>query len=153
MSKLARDEEEELIARSQRGDVAAFNQLVLRYQQIVYSAVYRVVGDPDTAADVTQDAFLAAFRGIHSYRGGASFRAWLLPSCATCRDSPTKKSPKPHRQLSGLYARASRAVVRVYAPISISTGNFYHVTIVLPEVMSDTKTEHRRGTRERASDN
>ncbi len=78
MSKLARDEEEELIARSQRGDVAAFNQLVLRYQQIVYSAVYRVVGDPDTAADVTQDAFLAAFRGIHSYRGGASFRAWLL---------------------------------------------------------------------------
>ena len=78
MSKLARDEEEELIARSQRGDVAAFNQLVLHYQQIVYGAVYRVVGDPDTAADVTQDAFLAAFRGIHSYRGGASFRAWLL---------------------------------------------------------------------------
>lgn len=78
MSKLARDEEEELIARSQRGDVAAFNQLVLHYQQIVYGAVYRLVGDPDTAADVTQDAFLAAFRAIHSYRGGASFRAWLL---------------------------------------------------------------------------
>ncbi len=78
MSKLARDEEEELIARSQRGDVAAFNQLVLHYQQIVYGGVYRLVGDPDTAADVTQDAFLAAFRGIHSYRGGASFRAWLL---------------------------------------------------------------------------
>jgi RNA polymerase sigma-70 factor, ECF subfamily len=77
MSKLARDEEE-LIARSQRGDVAAFNQLVLGYQQILYGAVYRLVGNPDTAADVTQDAFLAAFRAIHSYRGGASFRAWLL---------------------------------------------------------------------------
>jgi RNA polymerase sigma-70 factor, ECF subfamily len=78
MNKLARDDEEALIARSQRREVAAFNQLVLRYQQIVYGAVYRLLGDADTAADVTQDAFLAAFRGISSYRGGSSFRAWLL---------------------------------------------------------------------------
>jgi RNA polymerase sigma-70 factor, ECF subfamily len=80
MSKLARDDddEEELIAHSQRGEVAAFNQLVLRYQQIVYGTVLRMLGDPDTAADVTQDTFLAAFRAINSYRGGASFRAWLL---------------------------------------------------------------------------
>ncbi len=78
MNKLALDGEEELIARSQRGEVAAFNQLVLHYQSIVYGAVYRLLGDPDTAADVTQDAFIAAFRGISSYRGGSSFRAWLL---------------------------------------------------------------------------
>ena len=78
MNKLARDDEEELIARSQRGEVAAFNQLVLHYQQIVYSAVYRMLGNPDTAADVTQDAFMAALRGISTYRGGSSFRAWLL---------------------------------------------------------------------------
>jgi len=37
-----------------------------------------MLGDPDTAADVTQDAFLAAFKGISSFRGGSSFRAWLL---------------------------------------------------------------------------
>src|SRR6266487_6392567 len=78
MNKLARDDEEELIVRSQRGEVAAFNQLVLHYQQIVYGAVYRLLGDPDTAADVTQDTFIAAYRGITSYRGGSSFRAWLL---------------------------------------------------------------------------
>jgi RNA polymerase sigma-70 factor (ECF subfamily) len=78
MNKLALDGEEELIARSQRGEVAAFNQLVLHYQPIVYGAAYRLLGDPDTAADVTQDAFIAAFRGISSYRGGSSFRAWLL---------------------------------------------------------------------------
>jgi RNA polymerase sigma-70 factor (ECF subfamily) len=77
MSILAQDEEE-LIKRSQHGDVAAFNQLVLHYQQIVYGAVYRMVGNPDVAADVTQDAFFAAFRGISSYHGGSSFRAWLL---------------------------------------------------------------------------
>jgi RNA polymerase sigma-70 factor (ECF subfamily) len=77
MNRPAQDEEE-LIKRSQHGDVAAFNQLVLHYQQIVYGAVYRMVGNADVAADVTQDAFLAAFRGISTYRGGSSFRAWLL---------------------------------------------------------------------------
>jgi len=78
MAKLVRDDEEQLIARSQRGDVEAFNQLILRYQQTTYGVVYRMLGNPDVAADVTQDALLAAFRAIHSFRGGSSFRAWLL---------------------------------------------------------------------------
>ncbi len=72
------ENEAQLITRSQRGDVAAFNQLVLHYQQAMYAVVYRMLGNADTAADVTQDAFLAAFRGINTYRGGSSFRAWLL---------------------------------------------------------------------------
>ncbi len=78
MRQPVRDDEELLIARSQRGDLQAFNQLVLLYQQAVYSLVFRMLGNPDNAADITQDAFLAAFRGINSYRGGSSFRAWLL---------------------------------------------------------------------------
>ena len=78
IEKLLRDDEERLIARSQHGDVEAFNQLVLHYQQAVYGVVFRILGNPDTAADTTQDAFLAAFKGIRSYRGGTSFRAWLL---------------------------------------------------------------------------
>lgn len=78
MAELMRDDEEQLIARSQHGDVNAFNQLILRYQQTVYGVVFRMVGNVDAAADVTQDAFIAAFRGIQSFRGGTSFRAWLL---------------------------------------------------------------------------
>src|SRR6266700_2158045 len=61
MAKLVRDDEEQLIARSQRGDVNAFNQLVLRYQQMTYGAVLRMLGDADVAADITQDAFIGAF--------------------------------------------------------------------------------------------
>jgi RNA polymerase sigma-70 factor (ECF subfamily) len=67
-----------LITRSQRGDVNAFNQLVLHYQQTTYNVVLRMLGDRDAAADVTQDTFIAAFRAIQSFRGGSSFRAWLL---------------------------------------------------------------------------
>jgi RNA polymerase sigma-70 factor (ECF subfamily) len=78
MNKLAHDEEEQLIVRSQQGEVSAFNQLVLHYQQLLYSTVFRLLGDPESAADVTQDAFLAAFRAINTYHGPASFRAWLL---------------------------------------------------------------------------
>jgi RNA polymerase sigma-70 factor, ECF subfamily len=78
MSQSTREYEEQLVVRSQRGDVNAFNQLVLRYQQTVYGVVFRMLGNPDIAADVTQDAFIAAFRSISTYRGGSSFRAWLL---------------------------------------------------------------------------
>ena len=78
MAELVRDDEEQLIDSSQHGDVNAFNQLILRYQQTVYGVVFRMVGNVDVAADVTQDAFIAAFRGIQTFRGGTSFRAWLL---------------------------------------------------------------------------
>lgn len=78
MSKSVRDDEEQLIVRSQSGDVNAFNQLVLRHQQTIYGAVFRLLGDYDVASDVTQDTFVAAFRSIKTYRGGSSFRAWLL---------------------------------------------------------------------------
>jgi RNA polymerase sigma-70 factor, ECF subfamily len=78
MAELVREDEGELIARSQLGDVSAFNQLVLNYQQSTYGVVFRMLGDRDIAADVTQDVFIAAFRGIQSFRGGSSFRAWLM---------------------------------------------------------------------------
>ena len=78
MNKLARDEETLLIARSQQGDIEAFNQLIERYQQIMYGTAYRIINDYDAASDITQDAFIAAFKSIQTYRGGTSFRAWLL---------------------------------------------------------------------------
>jgi RNA polymerase sigma-70 factor (ECF subfamily) len=78
MAETAREDELLLVARSQRGDVDAFNQLVLRYQQAVFTVVMRMLGDRDVAADVTQETFLAAFRAMPSFRGGSSFRAWLM---------------------------------------------------------------------------
>jgi len=74
----AHEDESQLIARSQQGDVSAFNDLVLRYQQAVYTVNLRMLGDREVAADVTQETFIAAFRAIQSFRGGSSFRAWLM---------------------------------------------------------------------------
>src|SRR5438876_12164180 len=78
MAEPMRENESLLINLSQKGDVNAFNQLVLKYQQTTYNVVLRMLRDRDADADVTQDTFVAAFRAIQSFRGGPSFRAWLL---------------------------------------------------------------------------
>ncbi len=70
-------EEERLVAEAQRGSLDAFNRLVRAYERQVYNVALRVVGDVDTAEDVTQDTFLLAYRSLHQFRGGI-FRAWLL---------------------------------------------------------------------------
>lgn len=70
-------EEDALIAAAQRGKLDAFNELVLSYQSQVYNLAYRIMSDPASAADATQEAFISAFRHIEGFRGG-SFRSWLL---------------------------------------------------------------------------
>lgn len=70
-------DEPALIAAAQEGDRESFNQLVVHYQSLAYNVAYRVLSDPDAAADATQDAFISAYRALRHFRGG-SFRSWLL---------------------------------------------------------------------------
>lgn len=65
------------IRDAQKGDLEAFNRLVLAYQDLIYNQAYRMLGDPDAAADATQTAFISAYKNLAGFRGG-SFRAWLL---------------------------------------------------------------------------
>ncbi len=69
--------EDELIERAKKGDGAAFNELVRRYQDVLYNVAYRVLGNAQDAADAAQDAFLSAYQGMGRFRGG-SFKSWLL---------------------------------------------------------------------------
>ena len=71
------DAEDVLIDQASKGDLEAFNQLVLRYQDIAYHHANAMLGDAASADDVTQESFIKAFKNIRSFRGG-SFRAWLL---------------------------------------------------------------------------
>ena len=66
-----------MIARAAEGDRTAFTQLMEHYQSACYGLAWRLLGDPDQAADATQDAFVHAYRAIRSYRGGI-FRSWLM---------------------------------------------------------------------------
>ena len=65
-----------LIENAQCGDMDAFNQLVLKYQDMLYRISLRILNDESAADDATQNAMIQAFRNIKSFRGG-SFRSWL----------------------------------------------------------------------------
>jgi len=67
----------ELVARVQRGDKRAFDLLVLKYQRKVANLVYRYVRDPHEALDVTQEAFIKAYRALADFRGESAFYTWL----------------------------------------------------------------------------
>jgi RNA polymerase sigma-70 factor (ECF subfamily) len=65
-----------LITAAQQGDLDAFNQLVLNYQDMLYRIALRIIHDECSAEDATQDAMILAFRNIRSFRGG-NFKSWL----------------------------------------------------------------------------
>ena len=88
-------DEPALIHSAQHGDLDSFNRLVLAYQDALYNTALRILGDEDLAADAVQEAFLSAFRGLSSYRGG-SFRAWLLRTVTNaCYDELRRKKRRP----------------------------------------------------------
>src|SRR5438045_3337344 len=77
MDRTDNSEEERYVDAARRGDLAAFNWLVLRYQTRVYNLCYRMLSDPDEAADAAQETFLSAYKAIGRFKGG-HFRAWVL---------------------------------------------------------------------------
>ena len=88
-------DEPALITSAQRGDLDAFNSLVLAYQNSLFNTALRILGDDELASDATQDAFLSAFKSINSFRGG-SFKAWLMRTVTNaCYDELRRKKRRP----------------------------------------------------------
>jgi RNA polymerase sigma-70 factor, ECF subfamily len=84
-----------LIKDAQKGDLEAFNQLVISYQDRVFSLSLRILGDEDSAEDVTQDTFLAAYYSLPRFRGD-SFRSWLYRIATNaCLDEIRKRKRRP----------------------------------------------------------
>jgi RNA polymerase sigma-70 factor (ECF subfamily) len=71
------EEDRELIARAQAGDVASFRQLVERHQRRAFAIALALVRDENDARELVQDAFLRVFKGLNSFQGSSSFFTWL----------------------------------------------------------------------------
>jgi RNA polymerase sigma-70 factor (ECF subfamily) len=69
--------EAELLGRCAEGDTAAFGTLMEHYQDAIFNLVYRMVGNREDAQDVTQEAFIKAFRRLGSFQGRAKFGTWM----------------------------------------------------------------------------
>ena len=73
----ARASDQKLVERVQQGDTSAFDVLVLKYQHKIAKLVMRYVRDPSEAQDVTQEAFLKAYRALPGFRGDSAFYTWM----------------------------------------------------------------------------
>jgi RNA polymerase sigma-70 factor, ECF subfamily len=72
-----RAQEDEFVRRAQAGDRAAFEELVRQHADRLHAVVLRFVADREVAKEVTQEAFLRAWRGIGGFRGNSRFFTWL----------------------------------------------------------------------------
>jgi RNA polymerase sigma factor (sigma-70 family) len=70
-------EEMELVRRARRGDLAAYDDLVRRYQERIYATVYHMTSNHEDANDLAQEAFIKAFQALKSFKGGSSFYTWV----------------------------------------------------------------------------
>ena len=71
------DADELLIERIKAGDMAAYNVMVIRHYDRIFSRVLQLLNNKQDAEEVTQDAFIRAHRGLENFRGDASFSTWL----------------------------------------------------------------------------
>ena len=84
VSSLAEQDDSQLVAASKQGDQDAFALLVQRHQRRVFNLVYRMLQQYEEANEVTQEAFLAAWQGLPSFRGEARFSTWLYRIAYNC---------------------------------------------------------------------
>jgi RNA polymerase sigma-70 factor (ECF subfamily) len=84
-----------LIQDARKGDLDSFNRLVLAYQDLAFNVAVRMLSDSDIAQDVTQTAFLSAYRNLDSFRGG-SFKAWVMRMVTNaCYDELRRRQRHP----------------------------------------------------------
>ena len=136
--------DEELVARSQGGDVESFNQLILRWERPIYALAYRVIGREEEARDVVQEAFLRAFRALPGFKGQAKFSSWLYRiTLNLCRDFIRRQRRAPVVQMpedmDALEAVAERGPVESIEDLAARR----ELTAVVEEAMALLPEEQR----------
>jgi RNA polymerase sigma-70 factor, ECF subfamily len=105
---LVRDPDPRTLARAQSGELRAFEELVRAYQADVYRFSLHLTRDRAMAEDVTQEAFLRAFRFLRSFRGDCRFSSWLLRIARNC-------------SMDAIRGRAHRAERELASPVPATT--------------------------------
>src|SRR6202023_3557545 len=77
MDQARKDEDQQLVARTQSGDTAAFDELVVKYTPRLYGLVYNMTSNHEDTNDLLQDVFSKAYKAIRGFRGKSSFYTWI----------------------------------------------------------------------------
>lgn len=70
-------EEQTLVRRARQGDLAAYDDLVRRYQERIYATIYHMTSNHEDANDLAQETFIKAFQALKSFKGGSTFYTWI----------------------------------------------------------------------------
>src|SRR5438034_9399255 len=70
-------EDQHLVKRAQVGDLEAYDELIRRYQERVYSTIYHMTANHEDAADLAQETFIKGFQALKSFKGDSSFYTWV----------------------------------------------------------------------------
>src|SRR5882672_4336299 len=100
-------EEELLVHRARQGDLAAYDQLVKRYQERIYATLYHMTSNHEDANDLAQEAFIKGFHALKSFKGGSSFYTWVYRIAVNKTINFLKqRKNKAHMSLGDLYSHA-----------------------------------------------
>jgi RNA polymerase sigma-70 factor, ECF subfamily len=94
-------DDNELIRLTLRGNKRAYENLVLRYQKLVFNVIYQILKQQDSAADMTQETFLKAYKALPTFRIGCALRPWLLRIATNCALNHVR-STRPYQSLEQL---------------------------------------------------
>ncbi len=109
----------QVVAKARRGDPAAFESLVRAYQGDVWRLCVHLLGNPAMADDVTQDAFVRAYRFLHRFRGDAKFSTWLFSIARNCALDEIRRNQRRRRVAEIVEAQPERAPVRAELGIEV----------------------------------
>lgn len=90
--QLEADSDLVIVRQVQAGDVAAFDQLILKYRERVFGIVYNLTSNREDSSDLTQDAFIKAFQSIQRFQGHSSFFTWLYKIAVNATLSHLRKN-------------------------------------------------------------
>lgn len=89
------DENKLLVEKARKGDMSAFEQLILNHEKIVYNVALRMFNNIEDAKDIAQEVFIKAFRSIENFDGRSSFSTWIYRiAMNTCIDETRKRKGK-----------------------------------------------------------
>jgi RNA polymerase sigma factor (sigma-70 family) len=90
------EDDSELFTRAQRGDTAAYEEIVRSYQQVAFRTAYMITGSAAEAEDAAQDGFMKAYRALDRFRPGAPPRPWLLRIVANEARNRVRSTQRRH---------------------------------------------------------
>ena len=131
-----REIDQQLVERAQRGDKRAFELLVLKYQRKLGRLLSRFVRDPAEVEDVTQEAFIKAYRALANFRGDSAFYTWLYRIAVNTAKNylmgQGRRAPDWIRDV--LAARNRDAAAPTFSADGLYfTGPYYDPALKLPE--------------------